>query len=124
MKSLLSFLILTLAVTSLTFGSFPVKSTSNEKTVQTKEKVSVPLKKDVEKRIVEPTKVSKKDIIKEVRNLKKISKSSNSNKSDKNTPVFLIILLILLLALLIPGLLYWVLVALVIWLVLYLLGLI
>lgn len=68
-----------------------------------------------------PEKISKKDVLKQV---KAVKKEMKTNGNDSNTKLFLIVLLVLLLALLVPGLLYWVLVALVIWLVLYLLGLI
>jgi Flp pilus assembly protein TadB len=68
-----------------------------------------------------PEKVSKKDIIKQV---KAVKKQMKTNGGDKNNTLFLVVLLVLILALLVPGLLYWVLVALVVWLVLYLLGLI
>lgn len=74
-----------------------------------------------------PTKMTKserKSLVKKVRDLKKEMKSTKSSGDDKNRSLFLIILVVLLLALLIPGALYYVLVALLIWALLYLLGIV
>ena len=69
-----------------------------------------------------PDKVSKKEAFKQ---LKAVKKQMKTNGNDKNTNLFLIVLLVLLLLLLLGGnVLYWVLVALVVWLILYLLGVI
>ena len=78
--------------------------------------------------VSEPTKVSKKDVIKEIRNMKKMAKAAKANStnksSDHNNSVFLIVLVLILLFILIPGLWHIALIAALIWLLLYLLGVI